>query len=94
LLVHLTACAASAGKTRSRLFELLSAKPLVTVGHFSYSLYLTHLPVMALCYFALLPLHLAPGPFALTLLGVSGAASLAIAYAFHLAFERPFMQTR
>lgn len=94
LLIHLTVCAISAGMTRSWLFELLSAKPLVAIGHFSYSLYLTHVPVMALCYFALLPLHLAPGPFALTLLGVSAAASLAVAYAFHLAFERPFMQTR
>ena len=94
LLVHVTACAGLPRPEQSRLFALLSSKPLVTIGHFSYSLYLTHLPVMALCYFALLPLHWAPGTFALLLVAVSTTASFAIGYVFHLAFERPFMVRR
>lgn len=93
LLVYLTACAAAPTVRQRSLFSMLSARPLVAVGHFSYSLYLSHLPVMALCYFALTPLRWTPGPFALLLLGVSSCASLAVAYAFHLAFERPFMRS-
>jgi len=94
LLVHLTASAATSSRPPVWLFSALSARPLVAVGHFSYSLYLTHLPVVALCYFALVPLRWAPGPFALLLLGVSSVASLTVAYIFHLAFERPFMVQR
>lgn len=91
LLVDLAARAAAPSQPTWSLFSGLSARPLVALGHFSYSLYLTHLPVMALCYAALLPLGWAPGPFALLLLAVSSLASLAFAYVFHLAFERPFM---
>jgi peptidoglycan/LPS O-acetylase OafA/YrhL len=78
----------------SALLSLLESQALVSLGHFSYSLYLTHLPVIALCYFALRPLGLAPPAFTLTLLGVGAIASLATAYAFYLVVERRFIQPR
>lgn len=90
LLVHLTRQAASG--QRGRLLALLESPPLVALGHFSYSLYLTHLPVLALCYFGLRSFGVS-GPLftvAITLLG--GATSVAVAYGFHLLVERPFMR--
>jgi peptidoglycan/LPS O-acetylase OafA/YrhL len=94
LLVHLTGQASRVGKARGRLLALLESRPLVALGNFSYSLYLTHLPVVAACYFALLPLGLPRVGLTLLLLLVGGLASLGFAYAFHRLCERPFMQRR
>jgi peptidoglycan/LPS O-acetylase OafA/YrhL len=74
------------------LLPLLESRPLLALGHFSYSLYLTHLPVLALGYFALRPLGLGAPQSALLLLVLGGAAAVAVAYAFHVAVERRFMQ--
>jgi peptidoglycan/LPS O-acetylase OafA/YrhL len=92
LLISLSAQAVSGA--RGRLLDWLESRPLVALGHFSYSLYLTHLPVLALCYFALRPLHWPPiaSMLALALLGVP--ASLLVAYAFHLGVERRFIRVR
>jgi peptidoglycan/LPS O-acetylase OafA/YrhL len=92
LLIHLTQRAGTL--QRGALLRLLESRPLVGLGHFSYSLYLTHLPVLALCYFALKPLALAPISQALTLLTVGSVLSLAFAYAFHQVVERPFLLKR
>jgi peptidoglycan/LPS O-acetylase OafA/YrhL len=90
LLVDLTNKAARGAP--SRLLGLLEARPLLVVGHFSYSLYLTHLPLLALGYFALRPLGW-PAPLnALALLVLGGLACLGLAYAFHVAVERRFIQ--
>jgi peptidoglycan/LPS O-acetylase OafA/YrhL len=70
----------------------LEARPLVALGHFSYSLYLVHLPVVALCFFAVRALSLPPLAHVLALLLVSVPSSLLIAYAFHRLVERRFMQ--
>jgi peptidoglycan/LPS O-acetylase OafA/YrhL len=94
LLVYLTSVAASGSPERSRLLGLLSSRPLVGLGHFSYSLYLSHLPVMALCFFGLQALGLAPLALAAALLLVSTPLCVAFAYAFHVCFERPFMNRR
>jgi peptidoglycan/LPS O-acetylase OafA/YrhL len=72
--------------------RLLEARPLVALGHFSYSLYLTHLPALALVYFGIRHQELGVGSFLLTLTLGGGAASLALAYAFHRGAERPFMR--
>ncbi|HXK20172.1 MAG TPA: acyltransferase [Polyangiaceae bacterium] len=90
LLTHLTR-QGIAGR-RSRLLTLLESPPLVALGHFSYSLYLTHLPVLALCYFGLRGLKLSGASLMLGLPLLGGLASLVVAYAFHLVFERPFMK--
>ncbi|HYQ16676.1 MAG TPA: acyltransferase [Polyangiaceae bacterium] len=90
LLVQLTQQVVSG--RRGRLLALLESRALVGLGHFSYSLYLTHLPVLALCYFALKSAG-ASGPLVtlgVTLLG--SAVSLGLAYGFHLLVERPFMR--
>jgi len=90
LLVHLTR-QGIAGQ-RSHLLRLLEWRPLVTLGHFSYSLYLTHLPVLALCFFALRRFGVSGAPFTLTLCLAGGLASLLLGYGFHVLVERPFMK--
>lgn len=92
LLLHLTQRAGAVGSARGLLLRALESRPLVGLGHFSYSLYLTHLPVVALCYFALLPRGLSPSSLALALLVTSFAASLVVAYGFYLAIERHFIR--
>jgi peptidoglycan/LPS O-acetylase OafA/YrhL len=90
LLVHLTRQGIAG--SRSRLLKLLEWRPLIALGHFSYSLYLTHLPVLALCYFALRALGVSGAPFTLTLALLGSLASLAVGYGFHVLVERPFMK--
>lgn len=92
LLLLLTERASAVGPARGLLLRALESRPLVGLGHFSYSLYLTHLPVVALCYFALLPRGLSPATLALALLVTSFAASLIVAYVFYLAIERHFIR--
>jgi peptidoglycan/LPS O-acetylase OafA/YrhL len=92
LLLYLTGRPGPITTTRALLLGVLESRPLVGLGHFSYSLYLTHLPVVALCYFALLPRGLSPSALALTLLVSSFVASLAVAYVFYLAVERHFIR--
>jgi peptidoglycan/LPS O-acetylase OafA/YrhL len=92
LLLRLTQRASAVGPARGLLLRALESRPLVGLGHFSYSLYLTHLPVVALCYFALLPRGLSPATLALALLVTSFAASLVVAYGFYLAIERHFIR--
>jgi peptidoglycan/LPS O-acetylase OafA/YrhL len=88
LLIH---CGRDPGTTVARL---LSSPPIVRLGHFSYSLYLTHLPVVAMAYFLVRPLPLGPVAHVLVLLPVATAAALLVAYGFHLAVERRFMPAR
>ncbi|HET7541718.1 MAG TPA: acyltransferase [Polyangiaceae bacterium] len=71
--------------------RVLSSGPLLLVGRFSYSLYLTHLPIVALCYFALRPLELSPNAEMLSLVLLSLPLSLLVAYAFFWVFERRFV---
>jgi peptidoglycan/LPS O-acetylase OafA/YrhL len=92
LLVYLTGCVGS-GRP-SRLLRLLESRPLVGLGYFSYSLYLTHLPVLAACYLGLLQLGLSPQARMLALLGTGALASVLVAYGFFLAVERRFIHQR
>jgi peptidoglycan/LPS O-acetylase OafA/YrhL len=66
---------------------------VVTLGAFSYSLYLIHGPVLVLVRYFLFNLPISPSMFATTsyLLGVP--MSLLISYWFYLVFERPFMSS-
>ncbi len=70
---------------------LLEVKPLVSLGHWSYSLYLTHLPIVALCYFALRPAALSPQAHLLAMIAVGLPASLLCAFAFFVSVERHFI---
>ncbi len=83
---------ALAGPQPSRIRDFLSARPLVSVAGFSYSLYLLHWPVLAIISDLWLPVKL---PFALHfwLMVVIGLPlSLALAYVSSLIFERPFLR--
>jgi peptidoglycan/LPS O-acetylase OafA/YrhL len=76
------------------LLSLLESRPLVRLGHFSYSLYLTHLPLLALGYFWLRELGMARAPTALLLLVAGGPISVAAAYVFYLVVEKRFIVKR
>ena len=91
-LLYLTRQALLPESTRPPLvLRVLQSAPLVSLGRFSYSLYLTHLPVVALCYFGLRGLQLSPGAEMLTLLLLSPPLSLLFSYAFFWFFERRFV---
>lgn len=90
LLIQLTS--ESISGRRGALLTLLESRPLVALGHFSYSLYLTHLPVLALGYFVLRDLGISGPPFMIALAVGGSFASGLFAYAFHVVVERPFMK--
>ncbi|MGI4790066.1 MAG: acyltransferase family protein [Janthinobacterium lividum] len=75
----------------SLALRLMESRPAVLLGTFSYSLYLVHAPVLAVCQSALRPLHLAPIPALGIMLAVGVPLALVVSYLFHLAFEKPFL---
>jgi len=75
----------------SLALRLMESRPAVWLGTFSYSLYLVHAPVLALCQAALRPLHLAPTLGLCVMLAVGVPLALLASYLFHLAFEKPFL---
>ena len=91
-LVYLTGHAlAPATEARPLVLRCLEATPLVELGRFSYSLYLTHLPVVALCYFGLHGLKLSESTELFALVGLSLPLSVLFSYAFYRVFERRFI---
>jgi peptidoglycan/LPS O-acetylase OafA/YrhL len=92
LLVNYTECALNGGdRPKPMLLRLLESRPLVRLGHFSYSLYLTHLPIVALCYFGLRPFALSAQARMASLIALGVPASLAFAYVFFWLVERHFL---
>jgi len=72
----------------------LSAPFLVSVGIFSYSIYLVHAPMLHLFWLALRPLHLSPDlTFVLLVVGCTPLI-VGVSYGFHVLFERPFMRVK
>lgn len=92
LLVHLTNRAHH--ENRGQLLRILESRPLIVIGNFSYSLYLTHLPVVALCYFLLRSWALSSSTLALAMLAICIPSSLAVASIFYLIVERPSLRLR
>ncbi len=80
-----------AEQRRPLLLRILESGPLVALGRFSYSLYLTHLPIVALCYFGLRRLELSPNAEMLSLIALGLPLSLLFSYAFFWVFERRFV---
>ena len=74
--------------------RFLESRPLVAIGTFSYSLYLVHVPVLSWCHSLLVSPGLSPTSVVLSLIVVGVGASIAVAYVFHLLFERPFLSQR
>jgi peptidoglycan/LPS O-acetylase OafA/YrhL len=96
-LVHWTDCVlghAAGTQEKPALLRVLETRALVSLGHFSYSLYLTHLPIVALCYFALRPIALSVAARMVAMMVLALPASVGLAYGFFLVFERRFMQKR
>jgi peptidoglycan/LPS O-acetylase OafA/YrhL len=90
-LIHYTIQARRS--TASVGLRFLSSSPAVRLGAFSYSLYLIHLPLVVFAQTLLnkVPLSIPMDFLILTAIGVP--AIMAIAYAFHFVFERPFLNT-
>ena len=94
LLIYCTrALAEGEAKRRPHILQLFEAPPVVALGKFSFSLYLTHIPVVVLVHQFLLRLHLSPPVTFFTLLIVAVPLSLLTSYLFHLKFEKPFMSS-
>lgn len=88
-------CAYSA-QTRRRnwLLRALECKLLVELGKFSYSLYLIHLPVIAVLSSLVWNIWRIPPQFAqLFYVWLGLSLSIVVAYGFHLMFEKPFLRT-
>lgn len=96
LLVGLMAMAAlvSASVAPERgLTRLLSARPLVFIGTFSYSLYLVHAPMLQLMWqYVLAPMQLTQTEVFFSLMTAGLGAVLAFSYGFFRLCERPFMR--
>jgi peptidoglycan/LPS O-acetylase OafA/YrhL len=87
LLVH-----ASRGRG-SLATRVLSFKPLVFIGTFSYSVYLVHAPLLQILWqYVLRPAGLGPGPMFVALMVPGACAILAFSYGFFRLFEEPFMR--
>ena len=74
--------------------RFFSTKPLLILGAFSYSLYLTHAPIIIAIHRFLISAPISTKIGSVILLVTSVPACLILAYLFHLAFERPFMPGR
>lgn len=72
------------------LRRVLEWKPVLNVGHMSYSLYLTHFPVLAVLYAFVHRWNLSPDAEVWVMLAAGVPASLAVAYVFYRLLERPF----
>lgn len=74
-----------------RLVRWLSARPLVRIGQFSYSLYLIHAPVLVLLSMGFDAIGMNPFHAHVLMLVVGVPFAIGMAYLFFLAFERPFL---
>ena len=79
----------------ARLVRLLDARPLRDLGSSSYSLYLTHGPIVVLVYSKLVAGRVRPGvPAFVVSLALVLPITIVFARAFAAAFEAPFLRPR
>lgn len=75
--------------------RLLDLRPLRSLGSCSYSLYLTHMPIVVALYFGILQPHVGTGgPTFLVLCAVILPVTVGFARAFAEVFELPFQRRR
>jgi len=85
-------CVLAGASSPSRLSRTLGWRPLSFIGAYSDSLYLMHVPIIALEWQWLIhPLGLTGGTALLMLIAVGAPIVLALTFVFFLVFERPFM---
>jgi peptidoglycan/LPS O-acetylase OafA/YrhL len=75
------------------VLKVLEHPSIICLGTFSYSLYLTHGPIVTLVRYLLFNLNLSSGLFATACYFLGVLASLIFAYGFYLIFERPFIKS-
>ncbi|MCW3100849.1 MAG: acyltransferase [Chthonomonadaceae bacterium] len=77
--------------TTSHVLRLLSWEPLIKIGAFSYSLYLTHGLVLTVARSVLSRMGIGTIPQLLIQVAVTVPCTILFAYLFSLCFERPFL---
>jgi peptidoglycan/LPS O-acetylase OafA/YrhL len=83
------------GGGAARMRRVLSWRPALKLGLFSYSIYLLHAPLLAVAYVKVVqPMHLAPLAAFTLLIVVAVPAIVVLCYGFHLLFEAPFLHRR
>lgn len=83
--------AALAGGRPARLLRVLETRPVRALGASSYSLYLTHGPIVVVVFETLVARRVAPGvPAFLVTLAIALPLTVAFAWVFAAAFETPF----
>lgn len=87
-------CYALTTSQQGRIINLISRRPLVALGGFSYSLYLMHHPILQILYGTRPASIQGEWPICEYLLGVGLPAVLIGTWIFSLIFERPFMPRR
>ncbi len=78
----------------SRLRRLLDSRPSQLIGRFSYSLYLSHLPVLAATYALSRGLHLDPASNLLFMSSVGLLAAYGVAHLLYITVEQRFLNAR
>ena len=74
--------------------RLLESRPAIALGAFSYSLYLIHAPILAICQALIRQLGLPPTVSLALMLTLAVPLAVGISYLFYLVFERPFLTRR
>ncbi|MBE0689258.1 MAG: hypothetical protein IH587_03945 [Anaerolineae bacterium] len=70
---------------------MFNSRPAVSIGLFSYSIYLMHVPIISVLAMVLMRMGV-DGELLYVLLFVIGfPLAIVLTYLFHIVFERPFM---
>jgi peptidoglycan/LPS O-acetylase OafA/YrhL len=91
LLIMLTRQNTQRADRPSLVLRVLNWRPLVHVGHFSYSIYLVHAPALAAVALLLMGTSLPLEVLNLFMILLCVPLALVVAYPFYLLFERPFL---
>ena len=94
LIIYCTRHLSEERRSRSIPLQIFQSRPALALGSFSYSLYLIHAPVVAICFALLRDSALSPLNLLMLILLISLPAALLISYFFYLGCERPFLQRR
>ncbi len=93
LLVYCTSCLSQPGTLRPWIVNCFESKAALKIGYFSYSLYLVHAPILAVCWGLIRPDQFPPTLNLALMLIVGPAVSILLSYFFFLVFEQRFLKT-